>query len=266
MAMQTKEIIKKWYYALEFPNRFDKEFSAALEKYEIDTSITIDDYPTDCEEGDKNLLYYLYFCEALKVRYEKSGIGEDILIDTLRDIVRWCVTWSDIKGKLFLGELFWLKRHLTFRLFKVGRLQYCFGEAECDEKNEGLKKGDNILEVHIPATGPMREDDCKASVLAAKVFFANYFPDYSYRFFTCHSWLLDRTLEQFLDDDSNIIKFQRMFKIIRDDNSNEIFRYLFSWDTTMENLHTKVPTSSLAKKVLDASKTMQFHESYGIFE
>ncbi|MBQ9965993.1 MAG: DUF5596 domain-containing protein [Clostridia bacterium] len=264
--MQTKDIIKKWYYALEFPSRFDKEFLVALENYEIDTSITIDNYPTDCEEGTKNLLYYLYFCEAVKKKYEENNISEDILIDTLRDIVRWCITWSDIKGCLFLGELFWLKRHLTFKLFKIGRLQYCFGKAEHDAENFGLKKEENILEVHIPATGPMREEDCKESVKLAKEFFLSHFPDYSYRFFTCHSWLLDRTLEQFLDDDSNIIKFQKMFNIIKDDNSNEIFRYLFSWDTNMENLYQRVPTSSLAKKVLEASKTTQFHESYGIFE
>ncbi len=242
-------IIKKWYGLLNFPKIYDDEFFCALKNIRISDNITIQKY--DCTESDgvRNLLSFLYMCEDLKSKYEEKGIDEKILFDTLTDLVVWTNTWSDIKGGLYLGELSWLKRHLDFKLFRLGRLQFCLGEAEHDIPEENLKKGDQVIEVHIPEGEPLSYEECLKSFALAKKFFSEYFPEYDYKCFTCHTWLLDDTLVQFLNEESNILKFQSLFKPVLKEKSDAIIRYTFKWNATRQMLKGLAPVSSFTQKV-----------------
>ena len=94
-------------------------------------------------------------CEELEKKYAEKGIPESVLLDTLSDISIWLDTWSDLKGETYLGELGWLQRHLKMDIFRIGRLQFAFGTCEVDSPDQGICKGDPIIEVHIPADGPM---------------------------------------------------------------------------------------------------------------
>ncbi len=261
--MTSKEIIKKWYNKIGFPKRYDAEFYSALESYEIDESITIDTYDLNCEDGKKNFLYFLYFCEATEQVYKKLGIGEDILIDTLGDIPRWLDIWSDLKGNLYLGELEWLSHHLRAKLFKLGRLQFCFAN-NYEILERGIKKGDTVIDVHIPAVGPLLADECIKSINYAKEFFTRFFPDYKWEVFTCHSWLLGEELGELLDDVSNIIKFQKLFTIDSQSESDAILGYTFRWKIKREELFCVEPKSSFAKKIKEmALNGGVFHEGTG---
>ena len=102
---QTKETIIKWYRKLGFPSQFDEAFASLAENIDIPADICIETYDLDCEDGQKNLLSFLYMCEAVERQYARLGIGEDILLDTLQDIVRWTENWSLVKGTLCLYEL-----------------------------------------------------------------------------------------------------------------------------------------------------------------
>ena len=104
--MGAKSVIAFWYKKLNFPSKYDGEFYRALEEIEIPADSKLEDYDPKCEDGKRNLLAYLYFCEELKRRYEEKGIGEDILMDTLSDLVVWTDVWSELKGELWLGELY----------------------------------------------------------------------------------------------------------------------------------------------------------------
>ena len=117
-------VIRKWYERLEFPPAFDRACEAALEQIPIDPGVSIETYDLQCPDGKRNLLSFLYMCEALEETYRELGIGQDILLDTLRDIVRWTENWSAVKGELCLFELEWLARIMRAKLFKVGRLQF----------------------------------------------------------------------------------------------------------------------------------------------
>ena len=77
--------------------------------------------------------------------------------------VRNCQSNINKKAGLYLGELNWLKRHLSMKLFKLGRLQFAFGEAICDLAEKNIKKGDNVIEVHIPAAGHLLKSECEKS-------------------------------------------------------------------------------------------------------
>lgn len=78
-----------------------------------------------------------------------------------------------------------------------------------DQWTEIAKGGTNVLAVHIPERGRMDHDACQASYQKARTFFAQYFPEWAFAGFTCHSWLLDPQLGQKLPTDSNIVQFQR---------------------------------------------------------
>lgn len=247
-------IIEKWYKALEFPAEYDLEFYNALETYRISSQSTLDTYDLDCPDGKQNLLHFLYFCENLEENYFAKGISREILLDTVQDLVRWTKVWSDLKGQLYLGELSWLSRHLKMELFQLGRLQFAMG------KDRDIP----ILEIHIPAYGPLDIEACKESIQMAKAFFGKYYPEYDYRYFTCHSWLLDSTLDCLLSENSNIRKFKDMFHIHREDDSDAILRYVFRWDANRENLVDMPCGSSFSRQVKEAyAKGCQFHEGYG---
>lgn len=262
----TIAIIEKWYKKLGFPSEFDKEFYEALNEIPISDAIDIQNYDLSCKDGKRNLLSFLFMCEALSVRYKEKGIDEKILLDTLSDLVIWTKVWSEIKGELYLGEIEWLSRHLSMKLFKLGRLQFCFGKAEMDHDDSITKLGDNIIEIHIPSSDSLNNDLCKKSIKKAKEFFSEYYPDYCFNSFTCHSWILDSTLCDILPSDSNIIKFQNMFKILKKRRSFSILQYVFKRNTTVLNFSSFVPTNDFTKKVYDRLKNgEEFFVSYGYF-
>lgn len=261
-----KQIAEKWYKTLEFNREYDKTFYDALDKKEIFYD-SICDYDINSSDGLSNLIHTLYFCESLKLEYEKRGIGNEILIDTLKDIPRWTDTYTNLKGTLYLGELGWLRNHLTLRLFKLGRLQFCFEDAHEDYSDVDVKKGEKIIGIHIPSTGPLNVEECKESIENARKFFEKYFPEYEYKIFKCHSWLLDETLKKVLKKESNILKFQTLFDIVSKSPSDAILKYIFTWDTTKENLVQKECTSSLAKLVKETVLSGEtFFESNGIIK
>lgn len=234
--MKTSErvinIIKKWYNEISFPQKYDEEFYDALDNIYVDEKIGIEDYDINEENGKKNFLYFLYFCEDLKAKYEEKGIPIHYMYDNLQDLPRWLETWSNLKGELFLGELTWLRWHFKMALFKIGRLQYFMYQSFDDVPEKNLKNGDNILAMHIPADGTLDNEKCISSIKEARGFFAKYFPEFEYVHITCHSWLLGKTVDSLLGEESNIIKFKKLFDIIKDDENDGILNYVIGWEKT----------------------------------
>ena len=246
---QAASIIEKWYLALGFPKEYDKAFYQALADYTIDDSVSIDNYDLSCQDGKMNLLSVLYMCEALEQNYQARNISRDILLDTLQDIVRYTVIWSNIKETLYLGELEWLKFHLQGALVKLGRIQFKLTSTPQAFPEAGILEPEYMMELHIPDEGPLTPEAVDASIRAADVFF----PKDTFRYFTCRSWLLDPTLKDFLKPSSNILAFQNRFQIVAALPSDGLLRYLFQWNTTRENLAQFIPSSPLAAKVQESA-------------
>lgn len=261
----VKETIEKWYKKLAFPTSYDGEFYSALNSIPVSDAIDYQSYDETCKNGKRNLLSYLFMCEQTAQAYTKKGISEKVLLDTLSDIVTWCNNWSAINGELYLGELSWLKRHLSMKLFRLGRFQFCMAQSDLDIPKYGIKKGDNVMEVHIPAGEKLTVSDFENSIKMAKEFFAKYFPDFDYKVFTCHSWLLDDTLKEYLPASSGILKFGDTFDKVAKDPSYAIIKYLFAFDTTPLNLKYRYPVSSFASAVQKAVlKGKKFYEVLGV--
>jgi hypothetical protein len=82
-------------------------------------------------------------------------------------------------------------------------------ELDLHEWDIALQKGDQAINVHIPADGAMPIEACLDSFKQAVEFFSEYFPECKFKAFCCFSWLLDPQFEDLLKETSNIIKFQR---------------------------------------------------------
>lgn len=262
---QTAVVIRKWYDKLGFPKIYDQPFEKALATIPISDDITIDTYDLDCEDGKRNLLSFLFMCEAVEKRYQELGIGEDILVGTLQDLVRWTNNWSAVKGEMCLFELEWLTRHMRSQLFKVGRLQFYMAPAHEDIPACGIRKGDNVVELHIHHGGKLNPEAVDESLAQGKAFLQTYFPEYEYRYFTCHSWLLDETLRKYLPENSNILHFGNRFQRVAADDDNALLRFLFRWDTNDLNVAYAVCNSELHTKIKNAVlRGEQFHEVLGV--
>jgi hypothetical protein len=253
-----KDILEDMYLRLNFPRDYNREFYKALEEIPISDAITLEGYDPSCGDGKRNLLSFLYFAHLLEKRYAEKGISGEIFLHTMGDIVTWTNTWSQIKGGLYLGELSWLANHLSMRLFRLGRLQFCMGQ----DKDRG-----NVIEIHIPEGAPLDPVECRTSIEQAKTFFAEFFPEFEYAYFSCHSWLLDSTVGEYLGENSNITKFRNLFEITREDDSYALLRYGFTWDTNIRNLSTRVSRSAFAEWVKKSALGGKvFHESMGYIQ
>lgn len=62
--------------------------------------------------------------DSIRDFYRAKGIPEQILVDTLDDLLRWIQAFHRKHGKYGLGELSWLYHHFTGKLFRLGRLQF----------------------------------------------------------------------------------------------------------------------------------------------
>lgn len=135
-----------------------------------------------------------------------------------------------LRGEGGLHTQDWLTFHFRGAVYALGRLHVerlrIWFDADADRAAEpGPRRGDSALGLHIPA-GTLPPEQVDDALHLAHGFFARHFPDEQYRFATCVSWLLDDQLAEYLPADSNIIRFQRRFRLLpspgADDNATMV--------------------------------------------
>jgi hypothetical protein len=168
---------------------------------------------------------YVYAFVALaphtRAYHAERGVPEDVSRHTLADIGRQVAVHRRRYGFGGLLHPNWLTLHLRGELYQLGRLQ--FQRARLGSRTGQavgtaglpLGPGDPNLELHIPDfLGPFSPQACDRSLERARRFFAEHYPQERYRVATCYSWLLDPQLARYLPADSNIVRFQRRFRIV----------------------------------------------------
>ena len=165
---------------------------------------------------DNHLQWILPFslqiaCDVYGI-YQKKAISDKVFNDTFYDITIWCEECLRKNGFYGLEEAKWIANSINMKLFRLGRLQFEPVVLEDDLIGENIKlvKGTSVLNVHIPAGEKMDYTACLDSLKQAEDFFGN-----SYVAYMCDSWLLSPVLKEFLPEESNIVKFQNIFEIIK---------------------------------------------------
>ena len=262
---KVKELAKKWYEKLEFPQDSDDRFYTLLESidglYECDIKAYLEN---DGEDKEKNSVMFLYFCEELFKKYKERGISEEIFNASIKYLPDTLVK-SDFKA----DKEDWIVLSLKFEIFRLGRLQFQMSKMYPEGKDGGFTGEENIIDVHIPADGGSIPPEVIDEAFGlAEEFFTKHFPEYEYKYYTCFSWMLDDNLQEFLGDDTNIIKFQKRFNIIHKREQDSIIHFLFKFGfTDREEIREIEPKSEFARKVKEkALSGGKFYNVLGYFE
>lgn len=227
---KVPKIIEKWYRKLNFPKYFDEEFFASYQEFPVSDMISADTYDITCKDGKRNLFSALYLCETLEKVYAEKGISQQILLDTLQEIVTYTNIFSDLEGQLSLGRMDWIQKILSGQIIRLGRLLFGFATAAVEIPQKNIRVGDTVLQCYIPAGEKLIKEACLASIDRAKEFFGED------KTIVVKSWLLDDTLEQMLPPDSNIIAFRNLFEAVSKEESDAILKFVFRWNTNRFNV------------------------------
>jgi len=76
---------------------------------------------------------------------------------------------------------------------------------------EVLRRGDPIINVHIPAKDPFNARICEESYENARRIFAKHYPEFEYKAFCCFSWMMEKRLYEIMGRDTNITLFADKF-------------------------------------------------------
>lgn len=145
--------------------------------------------------------------------YVRLGIPEKVYEDTMRCFTRFVKEHRALTGEWGFDRGWWAWRMACLRLFRIGALEY--------ELLSGEKRA---LSLHIPSDASLDLKACRSSHEAARTFFAAYFPAYARAPVVCSSWLLHPALKELLGEESNIVRFQSLFDIVRVDDCDLSYR------------------------------------------
>lgn len=198
------------------------------------------------EAGILPIMVLAYLADYALQKNGKRGISKNVTVCTLKDINVWLDNYRNQYGKPGLAEFCWLKHHYTGDLFKLGRLQF-----RIEKSTQGIPSGETVIETHIPQGEPLDAQQCIESFQMAKIFFSKHFPEYSPQYFMCDSWLLNPNLSKVLNENSNIVKFMRLwqpFPFPGDDSAQAIER-VFGFGFKAENIANAPENTSLQKRL-----------------
>jgi len=130
-----------------------------------------------------------------------------------------------------------------------------------------LENGDPVVSLHIPADGRLDPESVDETIAETKKFITEYFPDFKYKAFYCHSWLLDPTLCDLLGENSNIVKFgNRFIRQTGKSGGSAVFSFVFLDPGAKDDLAALPEDTRLTKALkyhyLDGK---YIHEYFGYF-
>lgn len=203
----------------------------------------------DLEKGVFPLFVLAHMADFTLQKNNQRGIPHEITVATLKDTNIWIQNYRTRYGGIGLAEFGWLMLHFSGGLFRLGRLQFRPLKSRATTPS-----GEYELEVHIPQGEPLAEEACLDSFARAKEFFAAYFPEKSFEYFVCHSWLLSPHLAEFLPGTSNTVKFMRLWTIhtVDDHLSNTVVARVFRLGMKREELTEDTPAVTSMQRNLKA--------------
>ncbi|HEV8535294.1 MAG TPA: acyltransferase domain-containing protein [Candidatus Limnocylindria bacterium] len=174
---------------------------------------------------------YVFLAALGDVReyHERRGIPREVSDTTLADLGRNLSRDRRLFGEGGLRTHGWLTLHFRGAIYELGRLQFNRMHVRATETGPGgPREGDHALGVHIPEGGQLASASCDASFGRAREFFARHFSETPARIAICTSWLLDEQLADYLEPGSNILRFQRRFRVIGGYEADaDILRFVF---------------------------------------
>ena len=186
----------------------------------------------------------------LKQAYAEKGVPEELMWDTLVDLKCKLTEQHDLIGVWGTGSIGWYIRVYGLKIIKLGRLEFEPIGYKWDTPYRGIQKGDPVMNMHIPSTGPMKIEDVLDSFKQAYRFYGYTEP----MPVAAASWLLyPPVCEEVLKPGSNLKNFYELFDVVEqyEDPTNHNFWRIFNvhWE---EGVLDKVPLDTSLRRDLHA--------------
>ncbi|ABX42776.1 acyltransferase domain-containing protein [Lachnoclostridium phytofermentans] len=216
-------------------------FEAIVKQYELDDRFIIKNcYPQLEEVASKTnlspytiyLLFFLSLSKITKEKYIAKNYSIEIFYESMADLkykMLECYKINNIYGN---RVPWWEDGFFDLTRVALGRLQYEIVEQDTTLVIGGhlISKGDSVINMHIPSSGPLTVQDCMDSFCKAAEFYKEYFKERP-TVFVCHSWLLFPHHLEFLPKDSNILNFMKLFTIYNtefDEKKSDLWRIFYN--------------------------------------
>ena len=236
-------------------------FEKAIEKAHLLESENLHKYTI-------NALFVIESMPFLFKKYKEKGIGEDIFINSMKDLKYKLDEVYKVDGFFGAEPINWYERFLDMRRFALGRLQFNFAEFEFEDTcvcGYPVKKGDFAVACHIPSSGPISRELCEESFKMAYEFFKDKVSG-GILLVTCDSWLLYPPYKQVFGEKSNTYDFIGNFKII---NVKETEKFGDAWRVFNKSFKGDVndlpSDTSMQRKFIEYIKNGgKFGTAYGV--
>ncbi|NLK26943.1 MAG: DUF5596 domain-containing protein [Clostridiales bacterium] len=168
---KAKQALGKAYESIMMQKDARERFEAHLDLYFRDQLKDYNQAWLDLEKAAElsrehkytvHLLFLICLSKHLRERYKDRGISYQIFYDSMCDL-KWklfeCHKMYDIWGS-FVAD--WEKGFFTMDLFALGRLHFELIPWAYSYEKDGyqVKKGDTVINIHIPSCGPLLYEDC----------------------------------------------------------------------------------------------------------
>lgn len=155
--------------------------------------------------------------------YKTKAISDKIYFDTMKCYTRFINGTCKMTGRLYFDRYWWTARQAGCHLFRIDELEYEM--KHIDDKF--------VIGIHIPSDADFSPSTVDKSLINAKMFFAEYYPNLANAEYRCHSWLLDSQIKDMIRQNSNIISFQNRFEIFDEDEiGTDFIEWLYNTEST----------------------------------
>lgn len=186
----------------------------------------------------------------LQALYEKKGISQEILWDTLIDLTCKLREHHDLNGDWGTDAVSWYRRLFAAKIIKLGRMEFEPIGYKWETPYCGVGKGSPVMNMHVPSCGSLPPEAVLDSLKQAYRYFGH---DGEPMTFVGSSWLLYPPLcEAVFGENSNLYKFYRCFDILEQypDPDNKNFWRIFNLRYTPDALEKAPADTTLRRNLL----------------
>lgn len=142
-----------------------------------------------------------------------------------------------------ISQMLWASYFINLRIIEVGGFQY-----ELVTKNPITKEKEECIKMHVPKGASLNEEDVRSSIRKSTYEIERYFNVKDINYYI-ESWLLSPEVLALLDDNSNILKFSKLFSIkSMGECSRDILDFVFN-DVYIKDYNLLVCKTSLQVKL-----------------
>lgn len=142
-----------------------------------------------------------------------------------------------------ISQMLWASYFINLRIIEVGGFQY-----ELVTKNPITKEKEECIKMHVPKGASLNEEDVRSSIRKSTYEIERYFNVKDINYYI-ESWLLSPEVLALLDDNSNILKFSKLFSIkSMGECTRDILDFVFN-DVYIKDYNLLVCKTSLQVKL-----------------